>query len=141
MNQVAASILILSASICGYSYAANPYSSDGTGGLMALIGLGLGLWGMVGLSTSTTTPRDSLYDEADYDDRLTINSSVRNRPSLIPTFRSRPSDDSYDRDYADDFPSGTSRRPAPFQDSQYATSSTAGTRRHNLRRYSSSRVG
>ena len=62
MNQIAAAILVLSASICGYASAIRP-QADGFGSIMTLVALGLGLWGGLALLTATTLERDSLMDE------------------------------------------------------------------------------
>lgn len=62
MNQIAASILILAASICGYASSIRP-ASDGFGSIMTLVALGLGLWGGLALLTATTLERESQLDE------------------------------------------------------------------------------
>ncbi len=66
MNQIASSILILSASICGYAAAVRP-AADGLGGLMSLIGVGLGLWGGLALVTSITRETSLELEAADLD--------------------------------------------------------------------------
>lgn len=65
MNQIAASILILAASICGYASSIRP-ASDGFGSIMTLVALGLGLWGGLALLTATTLERETQLDD-DYD--------------------------------------------------------------------------
>lgn len=62
MNQIAASILILAASICGYACSIRP-ASDGFGSIMTLVALGLGLWGGLALLTATTLERESALDD------------------------------------------------------------------------------
>lgn len=80
MNQIAASILVLSASICGYASAVRP-GADGFGGLMSLIALGLGLWGGLALLTSVTVEREVMLDEP-YEPRGPVGLGRR---SLIPS--------------------------------------------------------
>ena len=63
MNQVAASILILSASICGSAAAFRPSSATAFGGILGLVALGLGLWGGMALLTAVTREREFGYDE------------------------------------------------------------------------------
>ncbi len=70
MNQIASSILILSASICGYAAALRP-ASDGLGGIMSLLGVGLGLWGGLALLTSTTREPYLEFDESESERRAT----------------------------------------------------------------------
>lgn len=62
MNQIAAAILILSASICGYASSIRP-QADGFSSIMTLVALGLGLWGGLALLTATTLERDTLMDD------------------------------------------------------------------------------
>ena len=62
MNQIAAALLVLAASICGYSATIRP-DSDGFGGLMGLIAIGLGLWGAMSLLTSSLRERERFWDE------------------------------------------------------------------------------
>lgn len=62
MNQIAASILILAASICGYASSIRP-TSDGFGSIMTIVALGLGLWGGLALLTATTLERESQLDD------------------------------------------------------------------------------
>lgn len=62
MNQIAASILVLSATICGYTSAIRPHG-DGFGGILGLIALGLGLWGTMSLLTSSVRERERLLDD------------------------------------------------------------------------------
>ncbi len=63
MNQIAASILILSATICGHISAIRP-QSDGFGGLMALAALGLGIWGAMSLLMTSVRERERMLDDA-----------------------------------------------------------------------------
>ena len=62
MNQIAASILVLSATICGYTSAIRPHD-DGFGGILGLIALGLGIWGAMSLLTSSVRDRERMLDE------------------------------------------------------------------------------
>jgi len=62
MNQIAAAILVLSASICGYASAIRP-NADGFGSIMTLVALGLGLWGGLALLSATTLERTTLLDD------------------------------------------------------------------------------
>ncbi len=62
MNQIAASILVLSASICGYASTIRP-EVDGMGSIMTLIAIGLGLWGGLSLLTATTFDRAALLED------------------------------------------------------------------------------
>jgi hypothetical protein len=64
MNQIASSLLILSASICGAAATFRPVNTtNGFGGMLSLVALGLGLWGGMALLTSMTRERD-YYDES-----------------------------------------------------------------------------
>lgn len=62
MNQIAASILILSASILGYTATVRS-SSDGFGGMLGLIAIGLGLWGCMALLTSSLRDRELILEQ------------------------------------------------------------------------------
>ena len=66
MNQVAAAILVLSSTICAYAASIRP-SSDGFGGIMSLVALGLGMWGGLALLAAVTMEREVLLDEDDID--------------------------------------------------------------------------
>ena len=83
MNQIAAAILVLSASICGYAASVRP-NTDGFGGIMSLIALGLGLWGGLGLLAAVTTEREyHLLDDDDIEP-----APVRRPPLGLTRFRS-----------------------------------------------------
>ena len=84
MNQVAAAILVLSASICGYAASVRP-NTDGFGGIMSLVALGLGLWGGLGLLAAVTTERDFLLDDDEIDPLSTRSTS----PLGLTRFHSR----------------------------------------------------
>ena len=60
MNQIAAALLILSASVCGYTSAVRP--ADGVGGLSGLVAMGLGLWGVMALLASVLREREMPLD-------------------------------------------------------------------------------
>jgi hypothetical protein len=62
MNQIAASILVLSATICGYTSAIRPHD-DGFGGILGLIALGLGIWGTMSLLTSSVRERERMLED------------------------------------------------------------------------------
>jgi hypothetical protein len=62
MNQIASSLLILSASICGAAATFRPSSATGFGGILGLVALGLGLWGGMALLTAVARERDYAYD-------------------------------------------------------------------------------
>jgi hypothetical protein len=62
MNQIAASILVLSATICGYTSAIRP-QDDGFGGILGLIAMGLGIWGTMSLLTSSAGERGRLLED------------------------------------------------------------------------------
>jgi hypothetical protein len=142
MNQIAAAILILSASITGYSAAMRPIG-DNYGGVMTLIALGLGLWGSLALLTSTTQDRD--YDDLGHDEYEPSRRRVLPPVSQLGRTVSR---------YTAAVP-----RPAPVAEDyglspemnaqvSMAARRSGATRsdvvedvlRHNLHRYSSSRV-
>lgn len=61
MNQIAASVLILSATICAHVSANRP-ANDGFAGLMGLAALGLGIWGSMSLLLSSVRERERLMD-------------------------------------------------------------------------------
>ncbi len=63
MNQIAAAILILSATICGHISGDRP-TNDGFGGLMGLLALGLGIWGAMSLLMSTLRERERTLEDA-----------------------------------------------------------------------------
>ena len=63
MNQIAAAILILSATICAHISGDRP-TNDGFGGLMGLAALGLGIWGTMSLMMSALRERERLLDDA-----------------------------------------------------------------------------
>ncbi len=64
MNQIAASLLILSATICGAAATFRPVNSaSGFGSILSLVALGLGLWGGMALLTSLTREREYLYED------------------------------------------------------------------------------
>ena len=62
MNQIAASILVLSASILGYTATLRD-SKDGLDGMFGLIAIGLGLWGCMALLTSSLRDRELRLDQ------------------------------------------------------------------------------
>ena len=77
MNQIAAAILVLSSTVCAYAASIRP-SSDGFGGIMSLIALGLGMWGGLALLAAVTMEREILLDEDDLD------RPTRRSPPLAP---------------------------------------------------------
>ena len=83
MNQIAAAILVLSSTVCAYAASIRP-SSDGFGGIMSLIALGLGMWGGLALLAAVTMEREILLDDDDDIDR-----APRRSPGLgLPRYRS-----------------------------------------------------
>lgn len=65
MNQIAAAILILSASICGTAAVYRPTTAAGSfGGILGLLALGLGLWGGMALLTAVAREREHFLEEA-----------------------------------------------------------------------------
>ena len=65
MNQIAAALLILSASICGTAAAYRPTAAaGGFGGVLGLVALGLGLWGGMALLTAVAREREHFLEEA-----------------------------------------------------------------------------
>ena len=63
MNQVAASILILAASILAHT-ANSSTTDDGFGGILGLIAMGLGLWGGMSLLNASLRDRVDAVGEA-----------------------------------------------------------------------------
>jgi hypothetical protein len=61
MNQIAAAIVILSATICVHISATHP-AQDGFAGLMGLAGLGLGTWGGMSLLMSSIREHERTWD-------------------------------------------------------------------------------
>ena len=64
MNQIAAALLILSASICGTAAVYRPTTAPGGfGGMLGLVALGLGLWGGMALLTTVAREREHFLEE------------------------------------------------------------------------------
>ena len=62
MNQIAASLLILSASILGHTVSLRT-TEDGFGGILGLVAIGLGLWGGMALLSTTLREREGLISD------------------------------------------------------------------------------
>ncbi|MEM7314716.1 MAG: hypothetical protein AAF497_16340 [Planctomycetota bacterium] len=137
MNQIAAAILVLSASITGYAAAVRP-AGDNYGLMMTLIALGLGLWGALALLTSTT--HDEYELEEDGFGRVSrrvmppvnLLNRTTQRYAPAPVVASRPR---VDDDYG-----YRSESPLTSLQTRTRTSLADEAMRHDLQRYSSSRV-
>lgn len=88
MNQVAASILILAASILAHT-ANSSTTDDGFGGILGLIAMGLGLWG--GMSLLTASLRDRVDAVGEAPDTPGLATSARTAlQGLVPSSQRTP---------------------------------------------------
>jgi hypothetical protein len=65
VNQIAASILVLSGAVCGLAALGRPVG-DHYANVMSLIAAGLGLWGILSLISVATRESDDLLDEGSF---------------------------------------------------------------------------
>ena len=144
MNQIAASLLILSASICGSAAAFRPLNNSTFGGILGLVALGLGLWGGMALLTAITRESEIGYEEGG---RVPLGVSAMQglRNLSTPAFRSPVRSNS-------DYSTATGRdyRLSPELSAQVAlaaemkgqsrTNVVEETLRRHLPRYSNSRM-